>query len=129
MSAASSSSTPGPSGLTEADVARIVANALRDYKLTEANNNGDEHHSRDDKDGKQYWKTSDVGYFWPDMPIHYGAGRVINFDGARYFRDINAFVAQVKDSVAYYTSDIVRNNLQNCLKGQAFIWYSDICSA
>jgi hypothetical protein len=54
-----------------------------------------------DKDGKRYWKTSDVGYFWPDMPPSYGAGRVIDFDGARYFRDVNTFVAQVKDSVAY----------------------------
>jgi hypothetical protein len=103
-------------------VARIVANALRDYKLTEANNNNnDEYHPRDDKDGKRYWKTSDIGYFWPDMPTHYGTGRVIDFDSARYFRDVIAFVAQVKDSVAYYTSEVVRNNLPNCLKRQAFI--------
>ncbi|KAA8908787.1 hypothetical protein FN846DRAFT_906030 [Sphaerosporella brunnea] len=76
--------------------------------------------------GTEPKSPAERSYFWPDMPTSYGAGRVVDYDGARYFRDVNAFVAQVKDSVAYYTAEVVRNNLQNCLKGQAFIWYSDI---
>jgi hypothetical protein len=29
----------------------------------------------------------------------------------------------------YYTPKVVANNIQNCLKGQAFTWYSDILPA
>jgi hypothetical protein len=91
-----SASTPAPAGLTEEDVARMVAAALKEHK-TFGDNDG--RHPRDDKDGKRYWKTSDVGYFWPDMPLQYGVGRVIDYDGSRYFRDVNSFVAQIQDSV------------------------------
>jgi hypothetical protein len=73
--------------------------------------------------------TSDVGYFWPDMPLHYGIGRVVDYDGSRYFRDVNSSMSQIEDSVVYYTAEVVRNNLQNCLKRQAFSWYSDIVPA
>jgi hypothetical protein len=121
-----SASTPAPAGLTEEDVARIVAAALKEHKASEEN---EDRHFRDEKDGKRYWKTSDVGYFWPDMPLHYGIGRVVDYDGSRYFRDVNSFVSQIEDSVVYYTAEVVRNNLQNCLKGQAFSWYSDIVPA
>jgi hypothetical protein len=31
--------------------------------------------------------TPIASYFWPDMPLQYGAGRVIDYDGARYFRN------------------------------------------
>jgi hypothetical protein len=109
--------------LTDADLARIVA-ALKESNVLE-----NTEFRKDEKEGRKYWKTSDVGYFWPDMPLHYGIGRVIDYDGSRYFRDVNSFVAQVQDSVAYYTAEVVRNNLQNCLKGQAFSWYSDIVPA
>jgi hypothetical protein len=46
-----SAATPAPSGLTEEDVARIVAAALKEHKSLEDN---EERHSRDDKDGKRY---------------------------------------------------------------------------
>jgi hypothetical protein len=117
------SSGTGGSKLSDEDLAKIVA-ALQASGLWK-----DETTPRTDKEGKRYWKTSDVGYFWPDMPLHCGAGRVVDYDGSRYFRDVNSFVAQVQDSVTYYTAEVVRNNLQNCLKGQAFSWYSDIVPA
>jgi hypothetical protein len=33
---------------------------------------------------RRMWKTSDVGYFWPDMPPAYGVGRVVDLEGKRY---------------------------------------------
>jgi hypothetical protein len=111
-----------PKGLSAADLAQIIEALQKSGVIGDTRTQDKEK----EKDGKRYWKTTDVGYFWPDMPSQYGAGRVIDYDGTRYFRDANAFVAQVRDSVAYYTAEVVRNNLHNCLKGQAFIWYSDI---
>jgi hypothetical protein len=113
-----------PKGLSAADLAQIIE-ALQKSGVLDDIKTRDKEKDKE-KDGKRYWKTTDVGYFWPDMPSQYGAGRVIDYDGTRYFRDVNAFVAQVRDSVAYYTAEVVRNNLHNCLKGQAFTWYSDI---
>jgi hypothetical protein len=78
---------------------------------------------------RRMWKTSDVGYFWPDMPPSYGVGRVVDLEGKRYFRDVNAFVAQINDTIPYCSAEVVRNNLHNCFKGQAFTWYSDILTA
>jgi hypothetical protein len=120
-----SGEAPGPPGpppitkLSDEDIARII----RGLQFIQSNDND---YSKNDK---RHWKTSDIGYFWPDMPISYGAGRVVDYDGSRYFRDVNAFVAQIEDSIPYYTPEVVRNNIQNCLKGQAFTWYSDIISA
>jgi hypothetical protein len=113
-----------PKGLSAADLAQMIE-ALQKSGVLDDIKTRDKEKDKE-KDGKRYWKTTDVGYFWPDMPSQYGAGRVIDYDGTRYFRDVNAFVAQVRDSVAYYTAEVVRNNLHNCLKGQAFTWYSDI---
>jgi hypothetical protein len=120
-----SGEAPGPPGpppitkLSDEDIARII----RGLQFIQSNDND---YSKNDK---RHWKTSDIGYFWPDMPISYGASRVVDYDGSRYFRDVNAFVAQIEDSIPYYTPEVVRNNIQNCLKGQAFTWYSDIISA
>jgi hypothetical protein len=75
---------------------------------------------------KKYWKTTDVGFFWPDMPLSYGIGRIVDYDGSRYFRDVNSFVSQIKDTIPYYGAEVVRNNIHNCFKGQAFTWYSDV---
>jgi hypothetical protein len=111
-----------PKGLSAADLAQIIEALQKSGVIGDTRTQDKDK----EKDGKRYWKTTDVGYFWPDMPLQYGAGRVIDYDGTRYFRDVNAFVAQIRDSVAYYSAEVVRNNLHNCLKGQAFTWYSDI---
>jgi hypothetical protein len=92
----------------------------------------------DDDDYRQYrgrdndrqrnpqWKTSEFGYFWPDMPASYGYGRIIDHDNARIFRDVNSFIMHIRGSVPYYGAETIRNNLPNTFKGQAFSWYNDI---
>jgi hypothetical protein len=55
------------------------------------------------------------------MPSSYEPGRIVNYDDSQYFRDVNSFVTQLKDSMEYYTAEVVANNIQNCLKGQAII--------
>jgi hypothetical protein len=57
---------------------------------------------KDSNDRRKYWKTTEVGYFWPDMPLSYGPGRIVDYDGSRYFRDVNSFVTQLKDSMATF---------------------------
>jgi hypothetical protein len=111
-----------PSKLTRADV-----RALR--RLAREAEQRRDREDRKDSERRKFWKTADVGYFWPDMPASYGPGRIVDYDGSRYFRDVNSFVTQLKDSMAYYTAEVVANNIQNCLKGQAFTWYSDILPA
>jgi hypothetical protein len=85
--------------------------------------------SNKEPERRKYWKTADVGYFWPDMPASYGPGRIVDYDGSGYFRDVNSFVSQLRDTMRDYSAEVVANNVQNCLKGQAFTWYSDILPA
>jgi hypothetical protein len=114
----------------ENDPAKITRDELRqlreiakEYRLRK------ELEDRKDKERKRNWKTSDVGFFWPDLPTSHGTGRVVDYDGNRYFRDVNSFISQLKDTIGYYGPETVANNIQNCLKGQAFVWYSDILPA
>jgi hypothetical protein len=80
----------------------------------------------DDRQRNPQWKTSEFGYFWPDMPASYGYGRIIDHDNARIFRDVNSFIMHIRGSVPYYGAETIRNNLPNTFKGQAFSWYNDI---
>lgn len=78
-------------------------------------------------DSRRFWKTSEVGYFWPDMPSSSGTGRYIDLgEKGRAFRDVNAFVSRFVDQIPYMGKECVRNNVHNCLRGSAFAWYNDI---
>ncbi|RPB07443.1 hypothetical protein P167DRAFT_404470 [Morchella conica CCBAS932] len=78
-------------------------------------------------DSRRFWKTSEVGYFWPDMPKSSGTGRYIDFgEKGRAFRDINAFVSRFVDQIPHLGKECVENNVHNCLRGSAFAWYNDI---
>jgi hypothetical protein len=72
------------------------------------------------------WGTSDVGYFWPDMPINIGSGRLVDHKNNRFFRDVNAFVSRIGDDIPYYGAETMHNNVQNCFKGQASSWNNDV---
>jgi hypothetical protein len=72
------------------------------------------------------WKTADVGFFWPDIPTSMGTGRIVDYKNERYFRDVNAFVSRIRDTIPHYGAELMRNNLHNCLRGEAFAWYNDI---
>jgi hypothetical protein len=67
--------------LSDEDIARII----RGLQLIQNTDNDNSKHDST----KRHWKTSDIGYFWPDMPLSYGSGRVVDYDGSRYFRDVN----------------------------------------
>jgi hypothetical protein len=55
-----------------------------------------------------------------------GIGRIVDYNGDRYFRDVNAFVSRVRDSIPHYGVEFMRKNLHNCLRGKAFAWYKDV---
>jgi hypothetical protein len=95
------------------------------------NRNDDYYRQRghdDDRHRNPQWKTSEFGYFWPDLPASYGYGRIIDHDNARIFRDVNSFITHIRGSIPYYGAETIRNNLPNTFKGQAFTWYNDILS-
>ncbi|OJD12130.1 hypothetical protein ACJ73_09405 [Blastomyces percursus] len=50
-----------------------------------------------------HWKPSDIGFFYPEMPLSWGRGDTIYKDDKTYYRDINASTNRLR--VAAITSD------------------------
>jgi hypothetical protein len=53
-------------------------------------------------------------------------GRIVDYGGDRYFRDVNSFISRVKDSITHHGAVLTRYSIHNCLPGKAFTWYNDI---
>jgi hypothetical protein len=74
---------------------------------------------------KPNWKTAEVGYFWPDIPKNMGLGRIVDYKGDRYFRDVNVFILRIEYSIPHHGAELMHNKIHHCLRGEAFIWYND----
>jgi hypothetical protein len=126
--------------LSDEDIATIARTLLQDARFRRAISSDPELRIRDSNEAdmvirlretakeveRKKWKTSDFGYFWPDMPIsEYGPGSFVEYDGCWYFRDVQAFAERIEQAIAFYTEEVVRNNLQDSFKGLASTWYNE----
>lgn len=44
-----------------------------------------------------------------------------------YYRSVHLFIERVKDSILTKGEELVRTNLNTCLRGTALIWYTQGC--
>lgn len=68
-----------------------------------------------------YWKTDEVGYFWPDMREDVAMTQIGN---QVYYKDTNTFLDRMRDIAAYKGEALVKANLPACFRGAALSWYS-----
>ena len=68
-----------------------------------------------------YWKTEEIGYFWPDMEDDVAIKQAGN---AIYYKDVNVFVDRMRDIITYKGEDLVKANIQACLRGAALNWFT-----
>ena len=75
--------------------------------------------------GSLKFSPEQIGYFWPDMPQSDYADDVAEISGRTHFRNVRDFTDAAKMVIASQTmaEHTVRNNLQQCLKGTALLWY------
>ncbi|THC87243.1 hypothetical protein EYZ11_013309 [Aspergillus tanneri] len=62
-----------------------------------------------------------MGYFWPDLKDNVALKQV---NSHVYCKDINVFVDRVKDVIAYKGEEMVKANLQACLRGSSLSWFT-----
>jgi hypothetical protein len=43
---------------------------------------------------------------------------------ATYYKDVNIFVDQMRDIISYKGEDLVKANIQACLRGAALNWFT-----
>ena len=71
------------------------------------------------------WRAADIGFFYPDMPISWGTGDVIDKEDKIYYRNVHAFTNRLK--VAAQSRDVQKlsQNLDTCFRGEASRWWND----
>lgn len=76
--------------------------------------------------GTPRFQANDVGFFDPfydGKSSDTGAG-IEHAGKDTYFRDVTIFIDRIKDVARVKGSELLRNNLQICLRGEALEWYT-----
>lgn len=70
------------------------------------------------------WKAEDIGFFDPHLPQSYGSGPVVRDGKDLYYRNVHLFVERVRDLSKTKGDELIKTNLNTCLRGTALIWYT-----
>ena len=84
----------------------------------------DMHNGNGNGNGKTeagYWKTDEVGYFWPDIKEDVAMKQIGN---QVYYKNTNTFLDRMRDIAAYKGEALVKTNLPACFRRAALFWYS-----
>ena len=73
--------------------------------------------------GGSSWRPEDLGFFDPHLPTSYDTGPMIRDGKDVYYRNVHLFIERVLDLASTKGADVVRTNLNTCLRGSALIWY------
>lgn len=74
--------------------------------------------------GGSSWKPEELGFFDPHLASSYGPGPMIRDGKDIWIRNVHLFVERIKDLMATKGAELVRQNLNTCLRGYALIWYT-----
>ena len=69
-------------------------------------------------------KTSELGFFYPNMPKEWGEGNIVYQDGKCYFRDVYSFTNCMRVIAQSRNFNKVKNTLDICLMGESQLWWS-----
>ena len=70
-------------------------------------------------------KASEIGYFFPNMPLDWGDKDVVEKDGKLYYQNVYSFTNWIR--VVAQTRDIakLKQTLDTCLRGEAELWWNN----
>ncbi len=105
-------------------VKRAIARALVAHQAGPPGSSGPPG-SPGDTINSTHWKASELGLFYPNLPLHEGEGDVVDKNNKIYYRNVHFFTNRVR--VAAFTRDasIIRKNLDSCLRGEAELWWNN----
>ena len=70
------------------------------------------------------FKTEELDFFDPKLPIEYGSGDVVKTGKNTSYRSVHLFVQRITDIASIKNDKIVNHNLPLCLREAALEWYS-----
>jgi hypothetical protein len=75
--------------------------------------------------GSLKFQAEQIGYFWPDMPRGIHPEDVTEVNGKTCYRNVRDFIDAAKLCIVGQSmpEHTVRNNLHQCFKGVALLWY------
>ena len=77
-------------------------------------------------EGSERFNSDNVGYFDPfyESKLLDTAPAIEHTGKSTFFRDIHVFIDRVKDVARAKGDELLRQNLQICLRGTALAWYT-----
>jgi hypothetical protein len=76
--------------------------------------------------GNPPWRPDEVGFFDPDLDDSevIGRGNFVYLGNHPYIRDVYVFIDRIKDVARQKGEQMVRDNIQTCLRGTALEWHT-----
>ena len=74
--------------------------------------------------GTPQWRPEELGFFDPHLPSSYGTGPMVRDGKDLYYRNVHLFCERIHDLAITKGEELVRANLNTCLRGTALIWYT-----
>ena len=71
------------------------------------------------------WKSSEIGFFYPDMPISWGCEDVVDREDKIYYRSATTFTNRLRIAASTRDAAKIRQNLDTCLHGEAKKWWTN----
>ena len=69
--------------------------------------------------GTPHWKPKELGFFDPLLPASYSTDAMVRDGKNLYYRSVHLFCERILDLTTTKGQEIVRANLNTCLKGTA----------
>ena len=70
-------------------------------------------------------KASEIGYFFPNMPLTWGDKDIIEKDGKLYYRNVYSFTNRIRVATQTRDTNKVKQMLDTCFRGEAELWWNN----
>ncbi len=70
------------------------------------------------------FKTEELDFFDPELPIEYDSEDVIRSGKDTIYRSVHLFIQRITDMASLKGDKVISYNLPLCLRGAALEWYS-----
>ena len=70
-------------------------------------------------------KASEIGFFFPNMPLSWGDKDIIEKDGKLYYRNVYSFTNRIRVATQTRDTNKVKQVLDTCFRGEAELWWNN----
>ena len=71
-----------------------------------------------------HWRADEIGLFDPHLDKSHGDGEIVTVGKDVYYRSVMLFIERIRDMATIKGAQLVRINLNTCLRGASLAWYT-----